>query len=74
MKLADKEFKLNDIVELGFINKNNYWQLAMGRIFDYDLHHVYLDMSETFVELDDTIKIEKDKVKYARKVTNNFWR
>ena len=23
MKLADKEFKLNDIVELGFINKNN---------------------------------------------------
>lgn len=74
MKLADKEFKLNDIVELGFINKNNYWQLAMGRIFDYDSHHVYLDMSETFVELDDTIKIEKDKVKYARKVQDNFWR
>ena len=74
MKLADKEFKLNDIVELGFINKNNCWQLELGRIFDYDLHHVYLDMSETFVELDDTIKIEKDKVKYARKVANNFWR
>ena len=74
MKLVDKEFKLNDIVELGFINKNNCWTLAMGRIFDYDLHHVYLDMSETFVELDDTIKIKKDKVKYARKVQDNFWR
>ena len=46
----------------------------MGRIFDYDLHHVYLDMSETFVELDDTIKIKKDKVKYARKVDQNLWR
>ena len=74
MKLADKEFKLNDIVELGFINKNNYWQLAMGRIFDYDSHYVYLDMSETFVELNDTIKIKKDKVKYSRKVDNNLWR
>ncbi len=74
MKLADKEFKLNDIVELGFINKNNYWQLAMGRIFNYDSHYVYLDMSETFVELDDTIKIKKDKVKYARKVDHNLWR
>ena len=74
MKLADKEFKLNDIVELGFINKNNYWQLVIGRIFDYDLHYVYLDMSETFVELDDTIKIKKDKVKYSRKVDNNLWR
>ena len=74
MKLADKEFKLNDIVELGFINKNNYWQLALGRIFDYDSHYVYIDMSETFVELDDTIKIKKAKVKYARKVQDNFWR
>ncbi len=74
MKLADKEFKLNDIVELGFINKNNCWQLVLGRIFNDDLHHVYLDMSETFIELDDTIKIKKDKVKYARKVDSNLWR
>ena len=74
MKLADKEFKLNDIVELGFINKNNYWELALGRIFNYDSHYVYLDISETFIELDDTIKIKKDKVKYARKVDHNLWR
>ena len=74
MKIADKEFKLNDIVELGFINKNNYWELALGRIFNYDSHYVYLDISETFIELDDTIKIKKDKVKYARKVDQNSWR
>ena len=74
MKLADKEFKLNDIVELGFINKNNCWKLVMGRYFNDDLNYIYLDMSETFVELDDTIKIKKDKVKYARKVDHNLWR
>lgn len=74
MRLADKEFKLNDIIECGFINKNNCWMLAMGRIFDYDSHYVYLDMSETFVELEDTIRINRDKVKYVRKVQDNFWR
>ena len=74
MKLADREFKLNDIVELGFINENNCWKLVMGRYFNDDLNYVYLDISETFIELDDTIKIKKDKVKYARKVDQNLWR
>lgn len=74
MKLADKEFKLNDIIECGFINKNNCWTLAMGRIFNWDSNYVYLDMSETFVELEDTIRINRDKVKYVRKVQDNFWR
>lgn len=75
MKIMDKEMKLNDLVELGFINKNGYWQLAMGRLYNWDNHYVYLDMSPTFVELDDIIKIKRDKVKYVRKVENDLmWR
>lgn len=76
MKILNKEMKLNDIVTIGWINKRNCWELVTGRIYDYKSNvYVCIDYSENYVELDDTIKIDVNKIKYIHKMPNtNMWR
>ena len=93
MKLADKEFKLNDIVEkehlfnlekskerlLGELvnfetNNRNCYEIVSARIYDYNKTHIWLDCSQSGWDLEDTIKVQRDKIKYIVRTDNAMWR
>ena len=75
MKILDKEIKLNDVVTIGYLNKNNYWLISTGRVYNWDDKYLYLDISDELVTLDETIRIQKNKIKYLTITMNtNLWR
>ena len=75
MKILDKELKLNDIITIGYMNKDNYWMISTGRLYDWDNQYLHLDVSDELVTLDETIRVKKDKIKYIVVTMNtNMWR
>ena len=74
-EILGKEYKLNEIVTAGYLNEIGYWEVCTGRIFDYSKDYICIDFSYDYVSLEDTIKIDIDKIKYFHKMPNQLlWR
>ena len=74
LEINGKEYKLNQIVCVGYMNKDNCWIVKSGRIMDYDSSDIWLDTSYDFVSMEDTEKVKKDSIKYIKVTIDNFWR
>lgn len=76
VEILGKEYKLNQIVTIGWLNKRGYYEIITGRIFDYSNtnNYIWIDSSYDYMQLEDTIKIDTNKIKYVKKMQNNMWR
>lgn len=76
VEILGKEYKLNQIVTIGWLNKRGCWEIVTGRIFDYSNsnNYIWIDSSYDYMQLEDTIKIDTNKIKYVKKMQNNMWR
>lgn len=74
-EILGKEYKLNQIATVGYLNRRGYWEVVTGRIMDYSKDYICIDYSCNYVDLDDTIKIDIDKIKYFHIMPNQpMWR
>lgn len=74
LEINGKEYKLNQIVCVGYMNNRNCYEIVSGRIMDYDSSNIWLDTSYDFVSMEDTEKVKKDSIKYIKVTINNMWR
>ncbi|MGN1370727.1 MAG: hypothetical protein ACI4XM_00390 [Candidatus Coprovivens sp.] len=74
LEINGKEYKLNQIVCVGYMNNRNCYEIVSGRIMDYDSSNIWLDTSYDFVSMEDTEKVKKDSIKYIKVTINNLWR
>lgn len=74
-KILDTEFNLNTIVTVGYLNKRGYWEVCTGRVMDYSKDYIEVDFSYDYVSMEDTIKIDINKIKYFHKMPQQpMWR
>lgn len=74
VEINGKEFALNNFVCVGFLNNRNCYEIVSARIYDYNKTHIWLDCSQSGWDLEDTIKVQKDKIKYIVRTDNAMWR
>lgn len=74
LEINGKEYKLNQIVCVGYMNNRNCYEIVSGRIMDYDSSNIWLDTSYDFVSMEDIEKVKKDSIKYIKVTINNMWR
>ena len=75
MEFKGTEYKLNSMLEVIYETEEGYLAITMGRLYDYDnCKYISLDLSEeSYWELENTIKIPKNKIKSIRKVNFGGW-
>lgn len=73
-EILGKEYKLNQICCVGFLNNRGNYEIITGRIYDYDSNHIWLDHSYDFWDLSDTTKVKIDNIKYMKITIDNMWR
>ena len=73
MRFQNREYKLNQLLEVIYVNKEGYLSISMGRLYDYSCKYICLDCSEDYWDLEDTVEIQKDKIKSIRKVNTEGW-
>ena len=74
-KILGNEYKLNQIVCVGFLNDRGNYDILTGRIFDYDSQYIWLDHSYDFVDLSETTRVKMDNIKYIKvTIVDNMWR
>ena len=74
MKILNNEYQLNNVLCVGYKNARGNYEIVSGRVYDYDQHFVYLDCSYDFWQLEDTIRIKREDIKYCRRTDNDMWR
>lgn len=74
LEINGKEYKLNQIVCVGYMNNRNCYEIVSGRIMDYDSSNIWLDTSYDFVSMEDTEKVKKDSIKYIKVTIDPMWR
>ena len=74
LEINGKEYKLNQILCVSFLNDRGNFEILSGRLYDYDSKNIWLDHSYDFWDLSDTTKIEKNKIKFIQRTDNDFWR
>lgn len=75
VEILNQEFKLNDVVCVGYLNERNCYEVISGRIYNWSDRTVSLDVSYDFTSLEDTVRVRLNKVKYVKKtMENNMWR
>ena len=73
-EILGKEYKLNQIVTVGYLNRRGYYEILSGRIFDYDSTYIWLDHSYDYWQLEDTTRIKIDNIKYIKITVDCMWR
>lgn len=73
-EILGKEYKLNQVVCVGFLNDKGNYDILSGRIFDYDSLYIWLDHSYDFRDLSDTTRVKIDSIKYIKRTDNDMWR
>ena len=73
-EILGKEYKLNQIVCVSFLNSRRNLEILSGRIMDYDNNHIWLDVSDDFVSMDEIVKVKIDNIKYINVTINHMWR
>ena len=44
-EILGKEYKLNQIATVGYLNIRGYWEVVTGRIMDYSKDYICIDYS-----------------------------
>lgn len=74
-EILGKEYKLNQIVCVGYLNNKGNYEILSGRIYDYDSQYIWLDHSYDFLQLEDTTRIKIDNIRYMKvTIIDNMWR
>ena len=73
-EILGKEYKLNQIATVGYLNRRGYYEILSGRIFDYDSTYIWLDHSYDYWQLEDTTRIKIDNIKYIKITVDCMWR
>ena len=74
MKILNNEYQLNNVLCVGYKNARGNYEIVSGRVYDYDQYFVYLDCSYDFWQLEDTIRIKREDIKYCKRTDNDMWR
>lgn len=73
-EILGNEYKLNQIVCVGYLNDRGYYEILSGRIFDYDSTYIWLDHSYDYWQLEDTTRIKMNDIKYIKVTIDCMWR
>ena len=74
VEILNNEYKLNDVLCIGYLNERNNYEVISGRIYKWSDMTVSLDTSYDFCQLDETVRIRLDRIKYVAKTGNQMWR
>jgi hypothetical protein len=73
-EILGNEYKLNQIVCVGYLNDRGSYEILSGRIFDYDSTYIWLDHSYDYWQLEDTTRIKMNDIKYIKVTVDCMWR
>lgn len=73
-EILGNEYKLNQIVCVGYLNDRGYYEILSGRIFDYDSTYIWLDHSYDYWQLEDTTRVKMSDIKYIKVTIDCMWR
>ena len=73
-EILGNEYKLNQIVCVGYLNDRGNYEILSGRIFDYDSTYIWLDHSYDYWQLEDTTRIKMNDIKYIKITVDCMWR
>lgn len=73
-EILGNEYKLNQIVCVGYLNDRGSYEILSGRIFDYDSTYIWLDHSYDYWQLEDTTKVKINDIKYIKVTIDCMWR
>ena len=73
-EILGKEYKLNQVICVGFLNDRGNYEILSGRIFDYDSQYIWLDHSYDFWQLEDVTRVKMENIKYIKRTDNDLWR
>ena len=73
-EILGNEYKLNQIVCVGYLNDRGNYEILSGRIFDYDSTYIWLDHSYDYWQLEDTKRIKMNDIKYIKVTVDCMWR
>jgi hypothetical protein len=73
-EILGNEYKLNQIVCVGYLNDRGNYEILSGRIFDYDSTYIWLDHSYDYWQLEDTTRIKMNDIKYIKVTVDCMWR
>ena len=73
-EILGKEYKLNQVLVVGYLNDRGNYDVISGRLYDYDSQYIWLDHSYDFWDLSDTIRVKIDNIKYIKVTIDNLWR
>lgn len=73
-EILGNEYKLNQIVCVGYLNDRGNYEILSGRIFDYDSTYIWLDHSYDYWQLEDTTRIKMNDIKYIKVTADCMWR
>ena len=74
VNILGNEYKLNDVICVGYKNDRGNYEIISGRIYLWNNLYVHLDCSYDFQQLEDTVRVKIDNVKYVKKTMENYWR
>ncbi len=74
IEILNNEYKLNDVLCIGYLNERNNYEVISGRVYKWSDATVSLDTSYDFCQLDSTVRIRLDRIKYVTKTANPMWR
>lgn len=73
-EILGNEYKLNQIVCVGYLNDRGSYEILSGRIFDYDNTYIWLDHSYDYWQLEDTTRVKINDIKYIKVTIDCMWR
>lgn len=73
-EILGNEYKLNQVVCVGYLNDRGNYEILSGRIFDYDNNYIWLDHSYDYWQLEDTTRIKINDIKYIKVTVDCMWR
>lgn len=73
-EILGNEYKLNQVVCVGYLNDRGNYEILSGRIFDYDSTYIWLDHSYDYWQLEDTTRIKMNDIKYIKVTVDCMWR
>lgn len=73
-EILGNEYKLNQIVCVGYLNDRGNYKILSGRICDYDSTYIWLDHSYDYWQLEDITRIKMDDIKYIKVTVDCMWR
>lgn len=74
MIINGNKVKLNNTIEVIYLNKSQHQEITLGRVFDFNRKYLYLDCSNDYMSLDNIVKIKIKNIQNIRIINTNYWR